>query len=120
MDASAWAAMIAAGVSLASAAVAVWVQWWHAPDVEWLCDGTMRNGAGGLEGLHVIQLQLVNCGDASAYGVETLRCNGGKADPFTVFEAGVVQPGETLDVVMLVHPGSVSYTHLTLPTNREV
>ena len=38
----------------------------------------------------------------------------------TVPESSTQHINETIAVHVMVHPGAVSYTHLTLPTNREV
>lgn len=90
------AAWIAAVVSLASAVYTWGSRWWNRPAVHWLCDGYARRRPEGLE----VNLHLVNCGDAAAYGVETIRCNGGDFHPFTVFEAGVVPAGGSVSVLL--------------------
>lgn len=109
MDWAVGAAWVAAVVALISTGATLYLQWWRKPEVRWLCDGyaTAERGQGayGPVGEPVgiqIAIQLVNCGDAPAYGVETVRCNGEPYLSFTVFESGVVPPGGRVDVKMSV------------------
>lgn len=109
MDWAVGAAWIAAVVALISTAVTLYLQWWNRPEVRWLCDGYAslrrsddRYSSHSERDRIVARLQLVNCGDAPAYGVETLRSNGEPFETFAVFEEGIVPPGGTIDVTVAV------------------
>lgn len=107
IDAQTWASVIAAVVAVVSTGFTLWLQWWRKPKVVWSCQGwateTWDNGrrTGDLFTVHAF---FVNCGDAAAYGVDTTRNVGGGLRSFSSFEAGVVNPGEQFEIVMLVHP----------------
>lgn len=106
MEWGAVSAWVAAAISLTSLGATLWLQWWRRPSVEWLLDGHVReawDSGKRVEGRYTVFLQLVNCGDGAAYGVETRRCNGAGFTPFTVFEGGSVAPGEKVEVIMRIH-----------------
>lgn len=105
-----WVALVAAVVSVASVFVNWWLQWWQRGQVKWLVDGYVTQGVGvdvwnvRSQDVAVIRLQLVNCGDAPAYGVETRRWHADASRPFTVFEAGAIPAGGMVEVTMVAPP----------------
>lgn len=97
---------IAAGIAIISTGITLWLQWWKRPTVEWMIDGSMgMRGAIG-DQMHErgfpIHLVIANVGDGTAYGVETIRCNGGNEEPFTVFESAAIPGGGQFEITLSV------------------
>ena len=71
-------------------------------------------------------LSCITCG--YTINSRSIRSNGSIAEPATVDEEVVIAPmlepvlvaEDVVDVETESEPDTVSYTHLTLPTNREV
>lgn len=109
----AWVIALAALIVLGLVAVA---QWRRRPTVKWVLGGLAyleqlppALGPGGRNGYQAVEpvgvradLMLTNVGTGPAYGVETVRCLGEGTQPFTVFEASTVQPGQTIRIDLLV------------------
>lgn len=111
----AWAIALATLIALLVTAL---VQWWCRPRVKWSLRGAAMlepapapapgvdgwidpgRGPGGLGVL--ADLELANVGTGSAFGVETVRCLGGDEQPFTVFEATELAPGQAVRISLRV------------------
>lgn len=131
-DSGAWYIGVAWVIALAALIVLVVVgavQWLRRPTVKWALGGLAYleqlpadwdqgyrgsgadqergdRGVGGYgEDAPVgvrADLRLTNVGTGPAYGVETVRSLGAGTEPYTVFEAATVRPGESLRIDLLV------------------
>lgn len=117
----AWYVIVAwaiAAVTLIALVIVALVQWWRRPRVKWSLrgvatlermpapapgSGTWADPGRGQGGLGVLaDLELANVGTGSAFGVETVRCLGGDAQPFTIFEATEIGPGQAVRITLRV------------------
>ena len=93
-------------------------------DLEYVIDLTLEEAVNGKEAKMKIPT-LVSCKDCKGTGADKGtafstcdKCNG--AGQIRMSQAAKATCWTTLLPCMVLHPVAVSYTHLTLPTNREV
>jgi hypothetical protein len=91
---------------LVSAAVALMLRFWEGKRVAWVVTGEAHDefAGGRVTGMLRATVQFHNVGDGDAFGVFSRRQNGAELEPFEVFEAGKVASGESVVIVMSVHP----------------
>lgn len=98
-----WDGLAVAACSAAVSALTVIVmRWWDRRTVEWLITGYAYDETrhGKPTGRVKIELEVHNTGDQAAYDVRLVRCNGGSYEPWTTFEAGRVDAGQSFATTM--------------------
>lgn len=129
MDSEWWAAVaawIAALIAVASTVGTLLLQWWRRPQIAWIGSGWATKTQGrdiDRPGKYTLHLNLANVGDGTAYAVSSLRCVGGGFKPTRSFEAGIMKPGDELEIILLIKPDNwescwVELEYISSPTRR--